>query len=96
MGRLAESTFGAALADGSSLLAHHRPRLGSTAEIDYILSVGSHGVSVEVNHQRNLDLNRYVIAEPTNLATFGTVITRRAAVSGVPSHAGNRFSTEPR
>ncbi|MCY4416356.1 MAG: DUF4143 domain-containing protein, partial [Chloroflexi bacterium] len=81
-GHLAESTFGAALADAPSLSIHHQPQRGSTAEIDYIISVGDHRVPVEVKYQRNVDLNRDAralwefIAEPANRATFGIVITR--------------------
>ena len=81
-GHLAESTFGAALADATSISIHHRPQRGSSAEIDYVVSVGDHRVPVEIKYQRNVDLNRdaralrVFIAEPTNRATFGVIITR--------------------
>ena len=81
-GHLAKSTFGAALADAPSLSVHHQPQRGSTTEIDYLLSVGDHRVPVEVQYQRNVDLDRDTralrefIAEPANHTTFGIIVTR--------------------
>lgn len=81
-GRIAESVVGAALTTISSLDIAHLPERANEPEIDFVLTIGTRRIPLEVKYQRRVDPVRDVaglkrfINKSVNNAPFGILITR--------------------
>ena len=83
-GYLAESIVGAYLTSVPSLDVSWLPETSNEAEVDFVLSIGSKRVPVEVKYRRQLKKSdsaavRSFISQPKYNAPFGIVITREEA-----------------
>jgi predicted AAA+ superfamily ATPase len=81
-GHLAESVVGATLSTIPGLDIAHLPERAGEPEIDFVLSVGTLKIPVEVKYQRRIDLMRDTeglrtfIERAVNRAPFGVLITQ--------------------
>jgi predicted AAA+ superfamily ATPase len=81
-GHLAESTVGAMLTTIPGLDVNHRPARGVEPEIDFVLSIGTQRVPIEVKYQSRLDPLRDThglrtfMGKAANQAPFGLLVTR--------------------
>ncbi len=81
-GHLAESTVGATLSTIGGLDLAHYPQRGTEPEVDFVLTIGTHRIPVEVEYQAAIDpvrdiagLNAF-LARTVNRAPFGVLVTR--------------------
>lgn len=80
-GRIAESTVGAVLSTIAGLDLSYVPERGTEPEIDFVLTVGTVRIPLEVKYQSSVDgrdvaaLNRF-ISVAVNHAPFGILVTR--------------------
>jgi len=81
-GHLAESVAGAALSTISQLDLSHFPVRGDEPEVDYVLTIGTKRIPLEVKYQRKIDpladtegLRRF-IERSVNNAPFGLLVTQ--------------------
>ena len=85
-GRIAESIVGATLATISGLDAAYLPERGGEPEIDFVLTVGTKRVPLEVKYQRRIDPLRDTeglrtfIEKTVNNALFGLLVTQQEDV----------------
>jgi len=81
-GHIAESVVGAVLSTINGLDLAHFPERAKEPEVDYVLTVGSHRIPLEVKYQATIDPrrdSRGLIAfmdQPVNNAPFGVLVTR--------------------
>jgi predicted AAA+ superfamily ATPase len=81
-GHIAESVVGATLATIPSLDTAHFPARGSDPEIDFILTIGTKRIPLEVKYQRRIDplgdteALRTFIEKAVNNAPFGLLVTQ--------------------
>jgi predicted AAA+ superfamily ATPase len=81
-GHIAESVTGATLSTISHLDLGHLPRRGNDPEIDFVLTVGTKRIPLEVKYQRRIDpLNdteglRSFVEKAINNAPFGILVTQ--------------------
>lgn len=81
-GRIAESVVGAVLLTISGLDVAHLPERKGEPEIDYVLTIGTRRIPLEVKYQRRLDElrdtegMRTFLEKSVNNAAFGIVITQ--------------------
>lgn len=81
-GHLAESVVGATLSTISGLPVAHLPERSGEPEVDFVLSVGTKRVPVEVKYQRRIDplrdteALRTFIEKTVNQADFGLLVTQ--------------------
>jgi predicted AAA+ superfamily ATPase len=81
-GHLAESVLGATLSTISHLDLSHQPGRTGEPEVDFVLTIGTRRIPVEVKYQRKIDLLRDTEALRTflekaaNNAPFGLLITQ--------------------
>lgn len=81
-GRIAESVVGATLSTINGLDVAHLPERRNQPEIDFVLTVGTSRIPIEVKYQATLDPVRDTaglrafLAQPANHAPFGLLVTR--------------------
>jgi len=81
-GHLAESVLGAALSTISHLDLSHRPARTGEPELDFVLTIGTRRIPVEVKYQRKIDplrdteALRTFLEKAANNAPFGLLITQ--------------------
>jgi predicted AAA+ superfamily ATPase len=81
-GHIAESVVGATLATIPSLDTAHLPARGGEPEIDFVLTVGTKRIPLEVKYQQSIDplrdteALRTFIEKAVNNAPFGLLITQ--------------------
>jgi predicted AAA+ superfamily ATPase len=81
-GHIAESTVGATLATIPSLDIAHLPARGGEPEIDFVLTVGTKRIPLEVKYQQSIDplrdteALRTFIEKTVNNAPFGLLVTQ--------------------
>ncbi len=81
-GHLAESTVGATLSTIGGLDLAHYPQRGTEPEVDFVLTIGTYRIPVEVKYQAAIDPVRDVaglnafLAKAVNRAPFGVLVTR--------------------
>lgn len=81
-GHIAESVVGATLCTINGLDVSHKPEHRNEPEIDFVLSIGTRRIPIEVKYQRRIDpvrdphgLRAFIGKEPNN-AEFGVLVTR--------------------
>ncbi|MSR62089.1 MAG: DUF4143 domain-containing protein [Planctomycetes bacterium] len=81
-GHLAESVAGAALATISQLDLAHFPARNDEPEVDFVLTIGTKRIPLEVKYQRKIEpladtegLRRFIERSPNN-APFGLLVTQ--------------------
>jgi len=88
-GHIAESVVGAALATIPSLDTAHLPARGGEPEIDFVLTIGTKRIPLEVKYQRSVDPLRDTeglrtfIDKSVNNAPFGLLLTQSDATAVV-------------
>lgn len=86
-GRIAESIVGATLATISGLDTAYLPERGGEPEIDFVLTIGTKRVPLEVKYQRRIDPLRDTeglrtfIEKTVNNALFGLLVTQQDDVA---------------
>ena len=81
-GHLAESVFGSVAATINGLDIAHFPARGTDQEVDFVLTVGSTRIPVEVKYQRRIDSFRDTLGlrsfleKSVNNAPFGILVTQ--------------------
>ncbi len=81
-GHLAESVFGSVASTIHGLDIAHYPERGSDREVDFVLTVGTRRIPVEIKYQRRIDPLRDTLGirsfleKSVNNATFGLLITQ--------------------
>jgi predicted AAA+ superfamily ATPase len=81
-GHLAESVVGATLATIPSLDMAYAPKRGGEPEVDFIMTIGTRRIPLEVKYQRRIDPLRHTEALRTfienryNNAAFGLLVTQ--------------------
>lgn len=81
-GHLAESTVGATLSTIGGLDLAHYPARGAELEVDFVLTIGTHRIPIEVKYQAGIDPIRDVaglnafLGKVVNRAPFGLLVTR--------------------
>jgi len=81
-GRIAESVTGTTLSTISSLDIAHLPERNGEPEVDFVLTIGTRRIPLEVKYQRTIDFPRDAaglesfMTKPENNAPFGILITR--------------------
>jgi predicted AAA+ superfamily ATPase len=96
-GRIAESTVGAVLSTIAGLDLAHVPGRKPGTEIDFLLTVGTSRIPLEVKYQASVDPLRdraaleAFLSVPVNHAPFGLLITRRDE----PADFGPRVAALP-
>lgn len=81
-GHLAESVFGSVASTIHGLDISHFPERGTDREVDFVLTVGTHRVPVEIKYQRRIDSLRDTLGirsfleKSVNNAAFGLLITQ--------------------
>lgn len=89
-GRIAESTVGAVLSTIGNLDIAHQPRTNQQPEVDFVLTVGTKRVPIEVKYQARVDPVRDVrglrtfLDNAANHAPFGVLVTRDEPVVQLP------------
>jgi predicted AAA+ superfamily ATPase len=82
-GHLAESVVGATLCTVNGLDINHKPEMKSEPEVDFIITVGTKRVPIEVKYQATIDPVRDTaglrtfISKKVNHADFGVLVTRK-------------------
>jgi predicted AAA+ superfamily ATPase len=80
-GRLAESTLGYFLASVPGLDVAHFPQRGAEPEVDFILTIGTKRIPIEVKYRRHIDVHedtrglRAFIEKTVYNAPFGILVT---------------------
>ena len=81
-GHLAESVFGSVASTIHGLDISHFPERGADREVDFVLTVGTQRVPVEIKYQRRIDSLRDTLGirsfleKSVNNAAFGLLITQ--------------------
>jgi predicted AAA+ superfamily ATPase len=98
-GRIAESIVGASLFTIAALDIAHLPEQPGEPEIDYVLTIGTRRIPLEVKYQRNVDPHRDTagirtfLEKGANNATFGLLVTRTASPAPDPRIVSMPLST---
>lgn len=89
-GRLAESVVGAVLSTIAGLDLAYAPERKEEPEVDFVLTVGTHRIPLEVKYQATIDPKRDVrgltsfCAIEVNRAPFGLLVTRNEVETDLP------------